>query len=249
MHEMKTVHMTPECGAVVPYFSTQVKTFGRLLHTKDDVHAIRVTIRRLRAAIKFLEVDEKEISVRRCKKILKKVARTAGQQRELEVAIKDAKRFGLANTNLRAKLRNAKCRTHSLLKQKSVQKAALDLRWIAKHGVVKEQKMTREISKLAHHLERWDHHLPQNGRDEHRFRIEMKRVRYTLELLGHPTDPIKKIQASLGRGHDLLVLRKLNGSNSKVRQQQRRYSARAHRQIPRALQFASSELNQVETKK
>ena len=76
----------------------------------------------------------------------------------------------------------------------------------------------------------------------HRLRIEAKKARYVLELLGLPTAPLVVVQRGLGRWHDIEVLQRELGRNPRAAREQRTERARATRVLDRAVETSSRSL-------
>lgn len=76
----------------------------------------------------------------------------------------------------------------------------------------------------------------------HRLRIEAKKARYVLELLGLPPAQLVVVQRGLGRWHDLEVLQRELGRNPRAAREQRTARARAMRVLDHAVETSSRSL-------
>ncbi len=76
----------------------------------------------------------------------------------------------------------------------------------------------------------------------HRLRIEAKKSRYVLELLGLPTALLIVVQRGLGRWHDLEVLQRELGRHHQASREQGTERARATRVLDRAVETSSRSL-------
>ena len=81
-------------------------------------------------------------------------------------------------------------------------------------------------------------------RNLHELRIELKKVRYVLEVLGWNVNPLVRLQALLGDVHDLDVLRSKVKSTKRIEREQERLEQKAIALVPKAIDFAFRALEQ-----
>jgi CHAD domain-containing protein len=239
-------------AGITPFISAQAGLLRKLIkktrmrRTADRVHDLRVTVRRLRTAL-WLAGHDKEIPrFGALSKSLRNLGKILGGLRQLDVAIADAKYYRLPVGDLKAR-------------RKEARKAA-DVALAPKLGDVFYKKLGRLVRLLNEHdgggavkgasklLERVEtpKALARGSKAEfHRFRIFMKKVRYTIEAFGLQPGRVKTLHDRLGKAHDLEVLQRLVGKNDAVRKDEIMCRKRAAKIAGPAVRFARGRLAAV----
>jgi CHAD domain-containing protein len=230
---------------VKKYLEHQAKVLEKLLHEKSDVHQFRVTLRRLRAGMRFVKKDSK------AHKFTHRMgsSRNLGRLRELEVALKDAKLYRVDDHLIRLRLSMMQKRNQLLIGKHQLNKLVADLKASLKNIKIKKRNIKGEIEEIQIRLNRWQRPLPKSRNQFHRFRIDIKRARYAMEALGCEAlllQKLQKLQDILGRGHDLAVLQRFVGRNQSIRKDEMAYYQKASREIPSALRFIGDEIINLE---
>lgn len=196
---MERLHIASK--SLLQYKNDQIKNFEKLLKkasknpTAKRIHNIRITIRRL--------------SVVTNSRKLKELAKALGKERDLDVAIFNAMKYGLGTKKL-IKAKNV-ARKISLEEMK-----AFDKRLLHRTSNVKILiTYKRMMRKLNIQLEKFQT-IKMTDKKAHKLRIAIKEVRYGLEAIGHSHVRLQKMQDLLGHIHDLEVLQKLKGKKNKI---------------------------------
>src|SRR5690348_12411410 len=125
--------MSREIGHLLNYFETQRATLDDLAlrvvrkPSRSAVHKLRITTRRSRATLWVLRHSSPVLTYDRLNHRLRKLSHVLGSVRELDMAIKDAKKFNLDPTELKSK---RKARINVLrrhLKKKRLQKLSREM--------------------------------------------------------------------------------------------------------------------------
>lgn len=233
------------------YFKQLVRDFERASSraakkklTPKELHKLRVLTRRLRSALWLIEQGSvKDLSFAKVSKQLRKLGRMLGARRQIDVLKKDADAFRLHARGIKSKRRAAEQDLGDFLRPKAQAKLCKKLRAVL---ATLEKKPTIDLAlprqKLKTRLTPWLKHPPRTQARLHRLRIQMKKTRYALEALGRPVSPIIELQDSLGRVHDLQVLRADVGSNARLEKAALQQRKQARRMIRSTLGFALRKL-------
>ena len=186
----------------------------RLAPTKKNVHQLRITVRRIRAILWLTEHGTPSLSFDKLKVKLRSVGRTLGRLREIDVALEDAKKYHLKTNSLKKRRQLAR----KELKKKFTSKLGKKIRAGLDQAITKlkqqqELNIRPGISLLQKKILPWAHKKLKTDDDFHNLRIITKKTRYALEVIGKPTQPLRKLQDILGKGHDLKVLQDYLGEN------------------------------------
>lgn len=189
---MRTQHIPPKI--LLQYKNNQLKILSQLLTkaskrlTSSRIHKLRVTIRRL--------------SVVLTSRKLQKLAKVLGKDRDLDVAIENAKIYHMGTRKLgRAKMLARKD------SEKAVKKFAfkgLTRSSRSKLVVIYKRMMRKNLVEFEKYQS-----INLGHKRLHKLRILMKEIRYGLEAIGKADPKLKKMQDLLGHIHDLEVLEKL----------------------------------------
>ncbi len=211
--------------------------------TRKNVHELRVTIRRIRAALWLIEHGSPRISFGKLPSSLRKLGQVLGEQRELDVAIQDATHYHLKTKKLKSQRRLKKQMLFAKIDSKHRQKIQHDLeRAVRKLQSHPELNLAVGLTRLRGRLIPWVRKARINDDDLHELRITAKKARYVLEAIGKPIQPLRNLQGPLGRGHDLEILQDFSGKNIKVQSDAVLHYQKARRTIQPALRFAIKQL-------
>ncbi|QDU61123.1 CHAD domain protein [Planctomycetes bacterium Pan216] len=198
----------------------------------EDVHQLRVFTRRTVAALRVFEKFLPEKSVRKLKRRLAGLRRSAGDARDLDVMILDLEKLTQEVTDVESytlEVLSERSTNERVTAYEKLRKALAELeekgfwRWCEKQfGDFPKQPSKQTLGQLAKHSlrddvselyrrERRAHEHQEDFEELHRVRIAGKGFRYALELFEgcfEPTDqeklyaPVKKMQDYLGAVND-----------------------------------------------
>lgn len=204
----------------------------------DDVHELRILTRRLRALARLTNPR-----TRAFRRALRKVGRALSACRAIDVAVGDAREFGIESnaSDLRSKAARRVRRATRRSRRESILAAG---RALARTLTAVQTRIDLPVG-MARSM---------NGSTPksrvHRFRIEVKKCRYAIEILAKlglaPETMalrLKNIQSELGRAHDLEVLRKMARQNGS--KPPKRAERRLRREEKRHLQAALRHIRSV----
>lgn len=211
--------------------------------SKDDVHDLRVTTRRLRASLWVVRHSMIDAYAERGHRELRSIGKALGERRMWDIALGDAEHYGADTSEIEKERRRAHATMRRALRHARVHKLVTSL-----------HKLEPEIPGLM--LEKllpWlrDHeweltyrlgHPPKTPTERHKLRIQAKKTRYVLESLGRRAPSIEKLQDHLGREHDLHVLREIIGAKRALVRDTRIVRIRADRVMPSALRSGIRQL-------
>ncbi len=189
-------------------FSKQKERFRRLLKEacartdEKNVHQLRVSTRRLRAAISIARANGADGKVeRKTLKRLKKLGKTLGAYREADVLRRDLHSLGIpfagelpARKLLRKKLKAQKKFTRSLEAVDEHLKTEAPRPF---EGIVAALRAKLEALQAQKYV---------RSEELHALRVEIKKIRYSFEMMGLPTEELRALQSLLGELHDAEVL-------------------------------------------
>ena len=209
----------------------------------DEVHDLRVTTRRLRASLSLLRRCADMKRERGARRELRTLGRALGARRMLDIAIRDAERYGADTAPLRKRHVRASAALVRTLRRKRAKSLLDDLAAIAKEiPAAPFARLWWRFQdfewELAYRAER----LPRTAEEWHELRIELKKVRYVLEALGRRSVPLERLQDHLGREHDLGVLQTLIGKERAIAKDERAARLCAERVMAAALRSAMKNL-------
>jgi CHAD domain-containing protein len=198
-------------------FNHQLELSGRT-STDRQVHDLRVTVRRIRSAMRLIKDDSGGKNLESLDAKLKKLGRTLGKRRELDVALGDAHSMHLDDRYLRKVRKKACTRVSQSLVRHRRKKLIRSLKSnLNELGLRPNLNLTDSLSELRRTLLPWLDAPIQRKKEIHAFRIVMKRSRYILETLGVSVEPLEQLQDHLGRAHDMEILTKLTGPSVSAR--------------------------------
>ena len=186
----------------------------------ENIHKIRVTIRRIRTALYLAEHANDRLSFRKLDKHLKLFCKELTEARELDVAIQNSHTFHVTIPHLRSRVRQVS-HLHLSLGQKEQRIIIHELnKTIHRIKQAPVFKLKRSLKDLRKELKPWLYHSISTQEDLHRFRLNMKRTRYSLELINRPAKKLVQLQDYLGQARDLAWLQKLTGRNKRLKKQE-----------------------------
>lgn len=204
-------------------FKNQTEAFLSLVEELRDnprkkcVHKMRVATRRLRVQLKLLQSTSSTADVAKTQRQLRKLGRVLGERRTLDVASEDAKSYDLKTKKIDQKRKKAGRRVKQSLKKSKIEALAKRLNQIGDQlREVKSEAYTGELSEWLPKIEQLRTETPRKNSDWHQVRIELKKLRYTLEAFGKRVPELEEIQDHLGRWHDLEVLQELIRRDRKI---------------------------------
>lgn len=214
--------------------------------TPERVHRLRITIRKIRAALWLVEHGSPRLSFRKLQAELRGLGRSLGQVRELDVAIQDAKKYRVKTKRLkkarRVVRRSLVRKSNSHHRKEITTLFAQALGEMRRHG---EITLRPAVTSLRKRISPWKKRKLRADVDLHQLRIFTKKVRYSLEAMEHPASPLRDLQAALGRGHDLEVLGNFAAKNRRLGQDAKKQYRTALDMRCSCLEFADRHLRSL----
>lgn len=212
--------------------------------TVKQVHDLRVLTRRLRAGVWVARKLDDSARLRKLRRVLRRLGRQLGERRMFDVALEDAQYFGLDVEALQGPLDYAGEVARKGLKSKRrevivtlLRKAARQLKGASPKPLAASLKILRE--RLHEALE----NAPKGKAEQHELRIEAKKTRYVFEILSLPIEELKRLQALLGRAHDLEVLQELLGPHESAAREEEDACENARKIMKKAVETAVRHLD------
>jgi CHAD domain-containing protein len=229
------------CARAARALRLRARTFDRLARqvgprpTPEGVHRLRVLVRRMRACLWLARRVGPPDKLRDLRRALRKLGRALGARRMLDVAAADALAYGLDPSALEHRRQSAGEKVTRL--RAMLRSAAAGLARPA------ADRLAEGLASRARRLHDALVRAPRGPHEMHVLRIEAKKVRYILEVLGRDSDFIKPLQERLGRHHDMDVLQDLLGHHEKA-DREGRVAGRAGRRLMR--QVVARAMKQLE---
>ncbi|WP_407676992.1 CHAD domain-containing protein [Peredibacter starrii] len=145
--------------------------------------------------------------------IFKKLGKTLGKVRDLDVAIRNAKAYNLDNKKLKKERKHLRKKVKKSLKPSKLHKLNIKVR-SATNEVNQNPNVPARAQEMIKRLHEWEH--PLDNDDLHSFRKTIKEVRYLLEATGQKTDYLINLQDHLGKVHDLAVFARIYEKNPTI---------------------------------
>jgi len=232
----------PSSAALCKALNARVEDLRRLVPRamkswdRDAIHQARVTTRRVKAAIDLVDPLLTEDPKRRFTRLLRRLRRTLGPLRDLDVMLGHLqelarqKRLAPASAWLSRRLQQKRLKLRrKCVRKNPTEELLTDLGgwWGLEHEVSEAQGAARSLLKRAASIQlkslcdkatrlagAGGESVPTANEDVHALRIAAKLLRYTLELaepLGYELPQtvlrsFKKLQDALGLWHDFIVL-------------------------------------------
>lgn len=209
----------------------------------EHVHDLRVLTRRLRAAVWVGRLLGSRSGFRRTRRLLRALGRALGERRMIDVTLEEAKRLGLDARRIQARRAGADAVLMRAVRRARRRGLCDRLRRATKAlERCASGDLPLALAGLAGRLT--SAHARRSGGPAalHRLRVEAKKGRYVLELLGLPTVRLREVQRRLGRWHDLDVLQRELGRNARAAREQALERERAEKVLPRAVEASSRDL-------
>lgn len=225
------------------------RSFHRLVNaidknpTKEDIHQLRIHIRKLRAILWLTKHSKMPLKFKSLSTQLRNLGHVLGTVRELDVAAKDSKIFHLKSNHIAQKQKRVRKRLHNDFgeKQRKILFAQLN-KAIRRISKIKYADLTPALRHLESKIKAEKSKRLKTDRDYHKLRITVKKTRYILEALHRPTTPLRRLQKTLGKAHDLKVLGNLSGQSPKLEHAKSKIYRKAEKIIKPTLKFASKQL-------
>jgi CHAD domain-containing protein len=235
--------------SLIKYFRIQSKNFAKLskkVYRKPSVksvHQLRVALRRMRASLWILQHSSRNACFKNLNRKLRKLVKHLGRVRELDVALEDADLYGLNSDILRKQRKRNRLAVRRIFTaklRKKIDRQTDDVIGKIRNEAAFNPYLALRI--LRQKLVRWLRRTHKNDKSLHKLRIQFKKTRYVLEGIGRPVDPLREVQQSLGKIHDLEVLQELLGKNKSLAQKQTAFKKKARGSVKAALGFAIDQL-------
>lgn len=232
------------CWAITPGFEEQLVKFKPLARKvakrqkMGDVHDLRVVTRRLRVALWLIRQSASIKVPAKTRSSLRKLGRSLGERRQLDVAIRDAKYYKLNDSKLGPLHKKSSTSLSAFLTSKKIDALAKSLGKIHQALLCYATiNFTRPMQTLRRNLNTWPKH-PTRKTDLHEFRIQAKKTLYAFEMFGQPALPLTRIKDCLGRAHDLEALGKYFKKATKLRSEEAIEIEKSRKLFKPALAFA-----------
>lgn len=232
---------------VSAYFNREARETRRLVKkilrkpTEDRIHELRVSLRRERTILKTLEHEGAHILSQREKKILKRIWRDLGENRDLDVAKTLADQFHLKGNKLRKARKKAEKKLLKDLKRKSSKQLFKGLEKLSEEAALRNFCPVKSIGKLQQKIKE----TGKSSDDLHQYRIILKEVRYLLESLNLNIDRFKKFQDILGTLNDLRHFISIAGTHPELENAHKKKLTEAKRIVAPARKLALDSLNKA----
>jgi CHAD domain-containing protein len=196
---MDRLHVSSK--SLLQYKNNQIQNFENVFKkasqhpTPKRIHKIRIAIRRLSVVVNSRK--------------LKDLAKVLGKERDLDVAIVNAKKYDLGTKRLIEDKK--KISKKSLREMKNFNPKLLHHAPDAKI-LITYKILMRKLNLQLEHFQT----MEMTDKKIHQLRITIKEVRYGLEAIGLPYVRLQRMQDLLGHIHDLEVLQKLKKKHKRI---------------------------------
>jgi len=178
--------------------------------SKKELHELRLNLRRWRVAFWALRYSLPVKAFHKLKKRADRANKILGKKRELDVAMTDAKKYGLKTSFIKTSRREAKKKVERLLRSGELEELRKELgdfnRHLRRGRRVDLSPALRRLQEELRMASRKNHF---RAKEYHHLRIQVKKARYLLEMFHQPMAGLKLLQDELGKIHDLEVLKKM----------------------------------------
>ena len=208
------------------------------------MHDLRVLTRRIRSAAWVARHLAPACQFRILRSVLRRLGRTLGRRRMLDVARADAADYGLDGARLdRRRAREGAALAQELDDVSRVVVVA-GLRESARIlGRAREERLAGALEGHLVHLQSALARAPRGREPLHQLRIQVKKTRYLLEALGRRAEFLRELQRRIGRSHDLQVLQELFREDPRIARHESRARLSAHRIMGRVVERAVREVH------
>ena len=212
----------------------------------SQVHKFRVVCRRLRALFWLVPKEQRTRSVRRAIRDLKFLTDVFGEQRKLDIALKDAICFSRDTEEIERQRADGRRAVESAITKEKRRKYVKHLRRAVKRMRKYEwATLVPRMESLRARLETAQKHPPRGNTAGHSLRINAKKARYVLEALGTPSSRLEQLQDHLGRWHDLIVLDELTGHTAAMLSEKQREWDTSQRMLKTTLTSATHAIDSL----
>ncbi len=212
--------------------------------SRPDVHQLRIAVRRSRAVLWILKNSSPPLPFDKLDQRLRKLGHLLGAARELDMAIKDAKKYEIdpLSLKLKRKVKVKSLRRH--LKEKRRQKLSREMATVIKDvRSQNELELGSALGTLRKSIVHWQKRRLHGSARLHKFRIAIKKTRYVLEALGRPVESLKDVQSLLGKAHDLETLQHFVGRKRTLKRDRSSLAAAAIRLAGPTLQRVTRKID------
>jgi CHAD domain-containing protein len=230
------------------YFKQEVSQTKKLLktvrgeHTADDIHDLRVGLRRINTIIQVLKNDRQAGISKNAQKFRKKIWRNLSDVRDMDVSVLLAKKFSIPTGPILKWRDEAETKLMKNLKKKEAKTFLGELDKLAKNKVLNQVHALPTIRRLQDAIKK----TPARPDNIHAFRITLKKVRYLFEAMGHDVNGFKKYQDALGELMDLQVFLRDHHSSVKAKKEYKLRLKKALAIVSPARTMALRQLDSVE---
>lgn len=209
--------MKKETRDILCYFKehiSRLKHLEKRVHahpSEENIHDLRVEVRRILSLSRIFNLQKLSP--------LKDLSRDLGKLRDLDVGIKNARKFNLDSSQL---VRDREGTRHEIVKftgRKNRKELAFELKEARKHLKKKVLKKLRPIETdfFKAFQDKFSEDL--TDANAHELRIFLKKARYFLEALKGPVEDMERLQDKLGDVHDLDVLMDFYGPLNEIKKE------------------------------
>lgn len=198
----------------------------------NQVHNLRVSLHRIRSLLQLSSLRPG---------YLKKLDQALGKVRDLDVAIANAKIYGIEYSTLKRKRKKMSRRVTERFHAHN--KKILKKLTATTKEFKKSLNPAAHVRKLLASLRQYEHEL--SDKELHEVRKKLKKVRYLLEAAGKPVDELKAIQDQLGEVHDLQVLSEYYKHHPQLKNERMKKNLCAKKSLKPALKLAAHQLDQL----
>lgn len=210
----------------------------------EAIHKLRVLTRRIRAAVWVGRRLATSDALRRLRRRLRKLGRTLGVRRGLDVTVQDARAYRLDASVLDPEIASAGGALVRALAATKRARIPVLLREAARDVARSaEDRLPDALGRCARRLEASLLRAPLGKPEMHELRIEVKKTRYRLDVLGRHGGFLKPLQDRIGRAHDLEVLQLRLGASKRAARDEARERSAATRMMERLVLRAIRELS------
>ena len=212
----------------------------------NDVHDLRLCVRKLRAVLWLLKKSSPSIRFRKYENKLRDLGHVLAEVRELDVAIHGAKKFQIHRKLLKHKRKRARKHLRESTHKKTISRVGvLSAEVIDCLRGYDTISFNQAAEKLCSQINTLFKNGKINSKDLHKMRICFKSARYTLDALGRSGSPLKPIIEYLGDAHDLQVLQAMTHEHKDAKNKETSLNQLAIKIAGSALKYSLCELQHI----
>ncbi len=202
----------------------------------EVVHQTRVTLRQIRTALYLAKLSDKSLAIGKIDLELKSLSSALSDLRELNVAIQNAKIFHVTIPQQELKLQRARRKIKvKLNRQRQIKILRKLTHFTQKIKLDPALELKKGLKGLRKKMKPLLHHAVSSDEKTHQFRLKMKKVRYSLEMINCPQAKLVELQRHLGRVCDLASLERFSGKNEEIEKQKEKEKLKAESLAPKAI--------------